>query len=213
MQAISRESLPDKGKRPARGECASKQTDLGLYYYKARMYSPALGRFLQTDPIGTKDDLNLYAYVKNNPVNFTDPLGLAGQCSQSDLFGQGAGRDAITPVYPEAALVPALRIAQAIYNAIGVAGGPEAAGASTGRVDVTIGRSTPNASVDLTRAQFESNLLSNGFSASSKGGAKDVTLYTKGDVQYTVRNEATSTGGPSADFLVGGNLVSKIRLK
>jgi RHS repeat-associated protein len=54
---------------------------LGLYYYKARMYSPALGRFLQTDPIGTKDDLNLYAYVKNNPVNFTDPTGLIASLS------------------------------------------------------------------------------------------------------------------------------------
>jgi RHS repeat-associated protein len=49
---------------------------LGLYYYKARMYSPGLGRFLQTDPVGTADDLNLYAYVKNNPANFTDPTGM-----------------------------------------------------------------------------------------------------------------------------------------
>ncbi|MDX9838917.1 MAG: RHS repeat-associated core domain-containing protein, partial [Azoarcus sp.] len=49
---------------------------LNLYYYKARFYSPALGRFLQTDPIGTRDDLNLYAYVGNNPVNFSDPTGL-----------------------------------------------------------------------------------------------------------------------------------------
>jgi RHS repeat-associated protein len=49
---------------------------LGLYYYKARMYSPALGRFLQTDPVGTADDLNLYAYVKNNPINFSDPTGM-----------------------------------------------------------------------------------------------------------------------------------------
>ncbi|WP_229014247.1 RHS repeat-associated core domain-containing protein [Paraburkholderia gardini] len=48
---------------------------LGLYYYKARFYSPALGRFLQTDPVGTADDLNLYAYVGNNPVNYTDPTG------------------------------------------------------------------------------------------------------------------------------------------
>ena len=40
------------------------------------MYSPALGRFLQTDPVGTADDLNLYAYVKNNPVNLTDPTGM-----------------------------------------------------------------------------------------------------------------------------------------
>ncbi|WP_292975308.1 RHS repeat-associated core domain-containing protein [Nitrosomonas sp.] len=49
---------------------------LNLYYYKARFYSPALGRFLQTDPIGTADDLNLYAYVGNNPINFSDPSGL-----------------------------------------------------------------------------------------------------------------------------------------
>ena len=48
---------------------------LNLYYYKARFYSPALGRFLQTDPIGTTDDLNLYAYVGNNPINFNDPTG------------------------------------------------------------------------------------------------------------------------------------------
>lgn len=31
--------------------------ETGLYYYRARYYSPTLGRFLQTDPIGTKDDL------------------------------------------------------------------------------------------------------------------------------------------------------------
>jgi uncharacterized protein RhaS with RHS repeats len=43
----------------------------------ARFYEPRLGRFLQTDPIGTKDDLNLYAYVGNNPVNRLDPTGLA----------------------------------------------------------------------------------------------------------------------------------------
>jgi len=46
-----------------------------LYYYKARMYDPRLGRFLQTDPIGYKDDLDLYAYVGNDPVSRTDPSG------------------------------------------------------------------------------------------------------------------------------------------
>jgi RHS repeat-associated protein len=49
----------------------------GLYFYRARYYQPTFQRFISQDPIGfVGRDLNLYAYVRNSPLNFIDLLGL-----------------------------------------------------------------------------------------------------------------------------------------
>lgn len=50
-------------------------SEIGMYYYRARYYDPELGRFISRDPIGMRDDVNLYGYVGENPVRFTDPMG------------------------------------------------------------------------------------------------------------------------------------------
>ena len=50
-------------------------SESGLYYLRARYYNPVLGRFISEDPIGLRGGLNLYRYVFNNPVRFTDPQG------------------------------------------------------------------------------------------------------------------------------------------
>jgi RHS repeat-associated protein len=49
----------------------------GLYYYRARYYSPGLKRFVSEDPLGLAAGLNAYAYVGGNPLGFVDPLGLS----------------------------------------------------------------------------------------------------------------------------------------
>jgi RHS repeat-associated protein len=83
-------------------------------------------------------------------------------------------------------------------------------GAQTGIENVTNKGSVNNIKADISPDQFGKNLESNGF---TKSAASDGTpTYTKGNTQYTVYSKATSTGGPTAQVKVDGNVVAKIRL-
>ncbi|MFN8397774.1 MAG: SpvB/TcaC N-terminal domain-containing protein [Bacteroidia bacterium] len=63
----------------------------GLNYHSARYYAPWIGRWLNPDPAGTVDGLNLYRYVRGNPVNLNDPSGKAPPGTVTLYRGEGVG--------------------------------------------------------------------------------------------------------------------------
>jgi RHS repeat-associated protein len=67
-----------------------------LYYYRARYYAPLWGRFISEDPIGfAGGDVNLYRYVGNDPIDFSDPSGL--------ILEPGVGGNSAPDASPSAA--------------------------------------------------------------------------------------------------------------
>ena len=72
-------------------------SEAGVYHFKARAYSPRLGRFLQPDPSADPSSPSTYAYGGNDPTNVTDPAGLAPSSFDPlpvkgvDVFGPSSG--------------------------------------------------------------------------------------------------------------------------
>jgi RHS repeat-associated protein len=109
----------------------------GLYYYRARMYAPAWGRFMQVDPLGTLTDVpqasvtgtgnrtNLYAYVRNDPLNNTDPSGL-----YTFQFGVAGGGTILGVIVPQGGIGIVIdtqgNIGSYAYTGVGLGFGVEA---------------------------------------------------------------------------------------
>jgi RHS repeat-associated protein len=66
----------------------SNESAIGLYYYNARWYDSALGRFVQADTVvpGGVQGLDRYAYVNNSPIMYTDPSGHNWRCGPDGVF-------------------------------------------------------------------------------------------------------------------------------
>jgi RHS repeat-associated protein len=80
-----------------------EQADVNLYYYNARYYDAALGRFIQADTIipsaGDSKSYDRYAYVNNNPVRYTDPSGHIIPDEIDQPGGRGYNPKTVTSVY------------------------------------------------------------------------------------------------------------------
>jgi len=73
---------------------ARENDGTGLYYYRARYYSPEMQRFISEDPLKLKGgDINFFAYTANNPVNRKDPKGLNWHGNWCGPGGSGSTTD------------------------------------------------------------------------------------------------------------------------
>jgi RHS repeat-associated protein len=68
-----------------------KDSETGLYYYRARYYDPTVSKFISEDPSGFDGGINFYNYSNNGPTNLIDPYGLQPQTGSWAWWLRGVG--------------------------------------------------------------------------------------------------------------------------
>jgi RHS repeat-associated protein len=186
--------------------------DLGLYYYRARWYDPSLGTFLQTDPIGSLDYINLYAYVGLEPGNGVDPTGMCPQCAVvAKAAAEGAAVGAVIEVgfqlYESRGDIRNLDARaigrEAVVGAFS-GGTGRVAGVLTERVASAVGPRLLGARGTQLVGSFAGNIIDGGIGAATGTAARD--LITTGKVRV---DEIISNGAVGSAFSTIGSVVGR----
>ena len=158
----------------------------GLYFYRARYYSPTLQRFVSEDPIGiTGGGPNLYPYALNDPIYLTDPTGNCPACIIAGIGGLIGGATAGIEAYRHGAR--GLTLAAAIAGGTGT-------GMLAGLTGVGAGQLATDALVDLLGSGLTTQAIS-GAAGGAVGGT--VTGVANGGI-------CVATGGhPTIGQLAG----------
>lgn len=189
-----------------------RDTETGLYYHGARYYAPWLARWTSCDPAGLADGVNVYAYVRGNPVNRRDPTGRDGQ----DVTPAPPAKPAKPAATSQGAPAPSGNAAAPSGNApapSGNAAAPGGPGSPGGAPDGPKPPPQPNA-VNLTTTQSaavvvpghdEVEVTGQGLLSDTKGGAS--AGGSKGGSVLAAARYGLGQAGPanaSAGFQFGG---------
>lgn len=169
----------------------------GLYYYRARYYSPSLQRFISEDPIGfSGGDINLYAYAFNSPTNFTDPSGLTceEELARRFLNGISFGNPLSGPLFDAISMlmdaVNGRKISsskakkfkdEVVWTAIGAAIGAGIGGVAAKALGRGVGRRVFRA---IGQRELHDVLRFGDYGLSPSGGGKYFALTEGGAVSY-----------------------------
>ena len=187
-----------------------RDEETGLYYYGARYYAPWIGRWISCDPAGLVDGSNVYRYVKNSPINTTDPTGMWEMPSWRTVAVVAAVVVVGTVVTVATAGAAGPLVVGAVAS-IGLTGtaATVATGVAVGAIAGAVGGAAAGAAGEATRQTVNSRALGLGneeFSGgriASAAGEGAVTGAVIGGAVGGVAAFATTAAGTAAIGAVG----------
>ena len=151
--------------------------DINLYYYNARYYDPALGRFVQSDTIvpgaGSIQSYDRYAYVNNNPIRYTDPSGHGLDCGINDPYCNAAAHGMSYETYASYTPYTPTLINTDNDTIAAVCGSN-----STGCVTPVVDDATHFANLDIVAAEYGYNIVPVPYKGDKQAQADAISVFS-----------------------------------